>query len=109
MDYYYNVAGFLTDEEVHKVWNIVGDALERQGYNVDMGELSIRVYDEELTENIEHCDDDYLSSLSEGKDYDITLTTDDDYGSKVDALVDSMGVTDNEVAITHRRKDLDLL
>ena len=103
MDYYYNVAGFLTDEEVHKVWNIVGDALERQGYNVDMGELSIRVYDEELTENIEHCDDDYLSSLSEGKDID------NDYGSKVDALVDSMGVTDNEVSTTHRRKDLDLL
>jgi len=103
MDYYYNVAGFLNDEEVHKVWNIVGDALERQGYNVDNGELSIRVYDEELTENIEHCDDDYLSSLSEGKDID------NDYGSKVDALVDSMGVTDNEVSTTHRRKDLDLL
>ena len=103
MDYYYNVAGFLNDEEVHKVWNIVGNALERQGYNVDMGELSIRVYDEELTENIEHCDDDYLSSLSEGKDID------NDYGSKVDALVDSMGVTDNEVSTTHRRKDLDLL
>ena len=103
MDYYYNVAGFLNDEEVHKVWNIVGDALERQGYNVDNGELSIRVYDEELTENIEHCDDDYLSSLSEGKDVD------NDYGSKVDALVDSMGVTDNEVSTTHRRKDLDLL
>ena len=103
MDYYYNVAGFLNDEEVHKVWNIVGNALERQGYNVDNGELSIRVYDEELTENIEHCDDDYLSSLSEGKDVD------NDYGSKVDALVDSMGVTDKKVSITHRRKDLDLL
>ena len=103
MDNYYNVAGFLNDEEVHKVWNIVGDALERQGYNVDNGELSIRVYDEELTENIEHCDDDYLSSLSEGKDVD------NDYGSKVDALVDSMGVTDKEVSTTHRRKDLDLL
>ena len=46
--------------------------------------------------------DDYLDSLSEGKDLD-------DYGSKVDALVDSMGVTDNEVSTTHRRKDLDLL
>ena len=46
--------------------------------------------------------DDYLDSLSEGKDTD-------DYGSKVDALVDSMGVTDNEVSTTHRRKDLDLL
>ena len=42
---------------------------------------------------------DYLDSLSEGKDY----------GSKVDALVDSMGVTDKEVSTTHRRKDLDLL
>jgi len=47
--------------------------------------------------------DDYLDSLSEGKDFD------DEYGSKVDALVDSMGVTDKEVSTTHRRKDLDLL
>ena len=46
--------------------------------------------------------EDYLDSLSEGKDLD-------DYGSKVDALVDSMGVTDKEVSTTHRRKDLDLL
>ena len=46
--------------------------------------------------------EDYLDSLSEGKDLD-------DYGSKVDTLVDSMGVTDNEVSTKHRRKDLDLL
>ena len=45
---------------------------------------------------------DYLDSLSEGKDLD-------DYGSKVDALVDSMGVTDEKVSTTHRRKDMDLL
>ena len=44
---------------------------------------------------------DYLDSLSEGKDTD--------YGSMVDTLVDSMGVTDEEVSTTHRRKDLDLL
>ena len=50
----------------------------------------------------------YLDSLSEGKDYDITIT-DDDYGSKVDALVDSMSVTDEEVSTTHRRRDLDSL
>ena len=43
----------------------------------------------------------YLDSLSEGKDID--------YGSKVDKLVDSMGVTSKEVSTTHRRKDLDLL
>ena len=46
--------------------------------------------------------EDYLDSLSEGKDLD-------DYGSKVDALVDSMGVTAKEVSTIHRRKDLDLL
>ena len=45
--------------------------------------------------------EDYLDSMSEGQDID--------YGSKVDALVDSMGVTDKEVSTTHRRKDLDLL
>ena len=33
----------------------------------------------------------------------------DDYGSKVDALVDSMGVTENKVAQGHVRKDLDAL
>ena len=53
--------------------------------------------------------DDFLDSLSEGKDYDITINTDDDYGSKVDALVDSMSVTAEEVSTTHRRRDLDSL
>ena len=69
---------------------------------------------EEVVEDImefEQCDfkktladkkDDYLDSLSEGKDLD-------DYGNKVDALVDSMGVTDEKVSTTHRRKDMDLL
>ena len=47
--------------------------------------------------------DDYLDSMSEGKDFD------EDYGSKVDALVDSMSVTDEKESTTHRRKDLDLL
>ena len=46
--------------------------------------------------------DDYLNSLSEGKDLD-------DYGSKVDALVDSMSVTDEKESTTHRRRDLDSL
>ena len=41
--------------------------------------------------------DNYLDSLSEG------------YDTKVDALVDSMGVTDTKVSNTHRRKDMDLL
>ena len=46
--------------------------------------------------------EDYLDSLSEGKDFD-------DYGSKVDALVDSMGVTVEKESTVHRRKDLDSL
>ena len=46
--------------------------------------------------------DDYLDSLSEGKDLD-------DYGSKVDSLVDSMSVTAEEESTTHRRRDLDSL
>ena len=46
--------------------------------------------------------EEYLDSLSEGKDLD-------DYGSKVDALVDTMGVTDEKESTTHRRRDLDSL
>ena len=71
------------------------------------------MFDEVIEEvkEFEQCDfkktledkkDDYLDSLSEGKDLD-------DYGSKVVALVDSMSVTDEEVSTTHRRKDMDLL
>ena len=65
---------------------------------------------EEIKE-FENCDfkktlddkkEEYLDSLSEGKDLD-------DYGSKVDALVDSMSVTDKKESTVHRRKDLDLL
>ena len=65
---------------------------------------------EEIKE-FENCDfkktlddkrEEYLDSLSEGKDLD-------DYGSKVDALVDSMSVTAEEESTTHRRRDLDTL
>ena len=70
------------------------------------------MFDEVIEEvkEFENCDfkktlddkkEDYLDSLSEGKDID--------YGSKVDALVDSMGVTDKKESTIHRRKDLDLL
>ena len=68
-EHYYNICGFLSDQEVHKIWNIIDNALERQGYNADNGELSIRVYDEELTENVEF-NHDFYNSLSEGKDQD---------------------------------------
>ena len=97
-EHYYAVQTFLEDDELHKIWNIIEIAMNREGYDVENAELSMRLYDSELEENIEH---DYLDSLSEGKDVD--------YGSKVDALVDSMGVTDKEVSPIHRRKDMDLL
>ena len=63
----------------------------------DTFDVTFKVPVEEEVDN----SSDYLDSLSEGKDTD--------YGSKVDALVDSMGVTDEEVSTTHRRKDMDLL
>ena len=71
------------------------------------------MFDEVIEEvkEFENCDfkktlddkkEEYLDSLSEGKDLD-------DYGSKVDALVDSMSVTDKKESTVHRRKDLDSL
>ena len=98
-EHYYAVQTFLEDDELHEIWNIVEKAMNRQGYDVSNSELSLRLYDQELEDNIEYDMEDYLSSQSEGKDY----------GSKVDALVDSMGVTDQKVNTTHRRKDMDLL
>ena len=99
-EYYYALHTFLEDDELHNIWNIVEKAMNRHGFDVSNSELSMRLYDEELEENMEHdYMKDYFDSLSEGKDY----------GSKVDALVDSMGVTDKEVSPIHRRRDLDLL
>ena len=98
-EHYYAVQSFLEDDELHKIWNIIEIAMNREGYDVSNAELSMRLYDSELEENIEHDMENLLSSQSEGKDY----------GSKVDALVDSMGVTENKLAQGHVRKDLDAL
>ena len=98
-EHYYAVQSFLEDDELCKIWNIIETAMNREGYDVENAELSMRLYDSELEENIEHDMENLLSSQSEGKDY----------GSKVDALVDSMGVTDKKVSTTYRRKDMDLL
>ena len=99
-EHYYALHTFLEDDELHEYGTLWSKAMNREGYDVSNSELSMRLYDSELEENIEHdYMAEYLDSLSEGKDY----------GSKVDALVDSMGVTDQEVSTTHRRKDMDLL
>ena len=99
-EHYYALHTFLEDDELHNIWNIVEKAMNRHGFDVSNSELSMRLYDQELEENMEHdYMKDYFDSLSEGKDY----------GSKVDALVDSMSVTAKKVSTTHRRKDMDLL
>ena len=54
--YYYSIGGMLTDEEVHQVWEIVGNALDRNGFVDADGELSIRVYDETLKKNVKVLD-----------------------------------------------------
>ena len=38
----------LTDNEVHEIWEIVGNALDRNGFKDADGELSIRVSYSEL-------------------------------------------------------------
>ena len=100
-EHYYAVQTFLEDDELEKVWNIIEVAMNREGYDVSNSELSMRLFDSELEENIEHDMENLLGSLSEGKDID--------YGSKVDALVDSMGVSDKLVSQRHERRDLDRL
>ena len=50
-EYYYAVQSFLEDDELCKIWNIIEIAMEREGYDVQNSELSIRLYDSELTEN----------------------------------------------------------
>ena len=39
-------------DRVHQVWEIVGNALDRNGFTDADGELSIRVYDETLKKNV---------------------------------------------------------
>ena len=53
-EHFYAVQSFLEDDELHKIWNIIEIAMEREGYDVENAELSMRLYDNELTENIDH-------------------------------------------------------
>ena len=58
--HYYSIGSMLTDEEVHQVWEIVGNALDRNGFVDADGELSIRVYDETLKRNVKVLDKSLL-------------------------------------------------
>ena len=51
-EHYYAVQTFLEDDELHKIWNIIEIAMNREGYDVENAELSMRLYDPELTETI---------------------------------------------------------
>ena len=84
---YINIIEVLPEEVSHKISTLIWDALDKQNIiTSDDAELSIRVYDDDIIDHV--VSEGYLDSLSEGKD------TDNDYGSKVDALVDSMGETE---------------
>ena len=50
--HFYSIGSMMTDEEVHQVWEIVGNALDRNGFKDADGELSIRAYDETLKKNV---------------------------------------------------------
>ena len=58
-EHYYAVQTFLEDDELCKIWNIIEIAMEREGYDVQNAELSMRLFDSELTENVE-CDMEHL-------------------------------------------------
>ena len=60
-EHYYAVQTFLEDDELHKIWNIIEVAMNREGYDVSMSELSMRLYDSELTENIEHDMENFIN------------------------------------------------
>ena len=51
-EHYYAVQTFLEDDELHKIWNIIEIAMEREGYDVQNAELSMKLFDPELTQTI---------------------------------------------------------
>tara|TARA_R100000988_G_scaffold102105_1_gene76539 strand:+ start:1545 stop:1820 length:276 start_codon:yes stop_codon:yes gene_type:complete len=87
----------LTKKEIQMLLaSMMNDANTSNGHSTLYDKLSNLEKVCTCRENITS-DDNYLDSLSEG------------YDTKVDALVDSMGVTDKQVSTIHTRKDLDLL
>ena len=53
-EYYYAVQSFLEDDELCKIFNIMEIAMNRAGYDISNSELSMRLYDNELEDNIEY-------------------------------------------------------
>jgi hypothetical protein len=52
---YWNLTSFLNDDEAHKVFDIIENALDRAGWVGvdDDAELSMRLYDPNLKQNID--------------------------------------------------------
>ncbi len=48
-EHFYAVQSFLEDDELHKIWNIIEIAMEREGYDVSNAELSI----DSMTQNLQ--------------------------------------------------------
>ena len=91
------IVRYLTKKEIQMlIASLMNDANTSNGHSTLYDKLSTLEKVCTCRENIT-ADNDYLDSLSEG------------YDTKVDALVDSMGVTDKKVSTTYRRKDMDLL
>ena len=53
-EYYYAVQTFLEDDELCKIFNIIEIAMNSAGYDISNSELSMRLYDNELEDNIEY-------------------------------------------------------
>ena len=53
-EHFYAVQSFLEDDELCKIWNIIEIAMNRAGYDISNSELSMRLYDNELEDNIEY-------------------------------------------------------
>ena len=85
-----NLNEFLTDDDIHTLWGIAGRIIDSGAIIDDQDyEISLSLLKDEPN--------NYYESLSEG------------YDTKVDALVDSMGVPDKLVSHNHERRDLDAL
>ena len=53
-EHFYAVQSFLEDDELCKIFNIIEIAMNRAGYDISNPELSMRLYDNELEDNIEY-------------------------------------------------------
>ena len=53
-EHFYAVQSFLEDDELCKIQNIIEIAMNRAGYDISNSELSMRLYDNELEDNIEY-------------------------------------------------------